>query len=316
MNLRQKNRGVAAAVLGVVGAMAGLTAYSPTLYRLFCAVTGYGGTTQRADSSPGEVSDRVVTVQFDTNVAKDMPWRFAPEQDKVKVHLGEQKLVFFSAENLSDQPVVGHATFNVAPPTTGAYFKKIQCFCFEEERLEPHQKVDMPVVFFVDPAIAADPTTAPVEAITLSYTFFRSLAPEKGEDLSRLAATSDPDPERGRRLVWDRCAACHNLSFNMAGPALGGIVGRKAGSAPGYAYSAALRQSDVTWSAESLDRWLADPRAFIPGTKMPVRVVDALDRRDVIAFLQNRGERKAPRRPGPRSRTNHRARPTNDTHHD
>jgi len=290
--LRRKNRLVVAALFVVIGSMAGLTAYSPTLYRLFCSVTGYGGTTQRADSSPGAVSDRVVWVEFDTNVAKDMPWRFAPEQDKVEVHLGEQKLVFFSAENLSDQPVVGHATFNVAPGTAGAYFKKIQCFCFDEERLEAHQKVDLPVVFFVDPAFAADPTTAKVEAITLSYTFFRSLAPEKGKDLSRLATTSDPDPERGRPLFWDRCAACHNLSFNMAGPSLGGIVGRKAGSAPGYAYSAALRQSDVIWSAESLDRWLTDPRAFIPGTKMPIRVVDTLDRRNIIAFLARKGGRE------------------------
>jgi cytochrome c oxidase assembly protein subunit 11 len=289
--LQRKNRLVVAALFVVIGSMAGLTAYSPTLYRLFCSVTGYGGTTQRADSSPVAVSDRVVWVEFDTNVAKDMPWRFAQEQDKVEVHLGEQKLVFFSAENLSDQPVVGHATFNVAPGTAGAYFRKIQCFCFEEERLEAHQKADLPVVFFVDPAFATDPTTANVEAITLSYTFFRSLAPEKGKDLSRLATTSDPDPERGRRLFWDRCAACHNLNFNMAGPSLGGFVGRKPGSALDYAYSAALRQSDVIWSGESLDRWLADPRAFVPGTKMPIRVVDALDRRDIIAFLARKGGR-------------------------
>ena len=139
--------------------------------------------------------------------------------------------------------------------------------------------------------------TAKVEAITLSYTFFRSLAPQTGKDLSRLATTSDPDPERGRPLFWDRCAACHNLSFNMAGPSIGGIVGRKAGSAPGYAYSVALRQSDVIWSAESLDRWLADPRAFIPGTRMPIRVVDALDRRDIIAFLATKGGREGDRAP-------------------
>ena len=287
MNLtRWRNLQVVAVCLAVIGAMTGLTAYSPTLYRLFCAVTGYGGTTQRADSSPGAVSDRVVTVEFDTNVAKDMPWRFAPEQEAVRVHLGEQKLVFFSAENLSDQPVVGHATFNVAPPTTGAYFKKIQCFCFDEERLEAHQKVDMPVVFFVDPAMAADPTTDHVEAITLSYTFFRSLAPEKGKELSRLAATSEHDPDRGRQLFADRCAACHNLSVNSVGPTLGGIFDRKAGSSAGYAYSDALRESEITWSADSLDRWLSDPRAFIAGARMPVRVLDPSVRRDIIAFLR------------------------------
>jgi cytochrome c oxidase assembly protein Cox11 len=289
--LQRKNRRVVAASLVIVGAMTGLTAYSPILYRLFCAATGYGGTTQRADSSPGAVSDRVVTVRFDTNVAKGMPWRFEPEQDKVKVHLGERKLVFFSAQNLSDQPIVGHATFNVAPPTTGAYFKKIQCFCFDEERLEAHQKVDMPVEFFVDPAMADDPTTEHVEAITLSYTFFRSLAPDKGKDLSRLAAASDPDPDRGRRLFWDRCAACHNLSSNMAGPTLGGILGRRAGSSPGYAYSPALRQSDLIWSAESLDRWLADPRSFIAGTRMPVRVTSS-------PFFERRAARRPSEPPG------------------
>jgi cytochrome c oxidase assembly protein subunit 11 len=287
---------VVAVCLAVIVAMTGLTAYSPTLYRLFCAITGYGGTTQRADSSPGALSDRTVLVEFDTNIAKDMPWRFEPEQEAVKVHLGERKLVFFSAENLSDQPVVGHATFNVAPPTTGAYFKKIQCFCFTEERLEAHQKVDMPVEFFVDPAMAADPTTEHVEAITLSYTFFRSLAPDKGEELSRLAAA--PDPEQGRRLLAERCAACHNLTVNSVGPTLGGIVGRRAGSSPGYAYSAALRQSDVIWSADSLDRWLADPRAFVPGTKMPVRVIDPSVRRDIIAFLRNESGQRSERPAG------------------
>jgi len=101
----------------------------------------------------------MITVRFDSNVARDLPWRFEPAQREVRVHLGEQQLVFFTAENLTDQAIVGHATFMVTPETTGIYFNKVQCFCFEEERLNAHQKVDMPVVFFVDPALASDPET-------------------------------------------------------------------------------------------------------------------------------------------------------------
>ena len=286
MDLRRKNLAVVAACMGAIGVMTGLVAYSPTIYRLFCAATGYGGTTQRAQSSPGAVSERTVRVQFDTNVAPNLRWRFEPEQSAVSVHLGEQKLVFFSAENLSDQPIVGHATFNVAPPGAGFYFKKIECFCFSEERLEAHQRVDMPVVFFVDPAFANDPTTANVASLTLSYTFFRSLTPEKGKELSRLAAASNPDPARGQELFAERCAACHNLRVNSVGPALGGVLGRRAGSSPGYAYSEALRQSEITWSEDNLERWLSGPREFIEGTKMPVRVTDPSVRRDIVAYLQ------------------------------
>jgi cytochrome c oxidase assembly protein subunit 11 len=291
MNLRRKNSAVVAACIGAIGVMTGLVAYSPTIYRLFCAATGYGGTTQRVESGPGAVSERTVRVQFDTNVAPTLPWRFESEQSQVSVRLGEQKLVFFSAENLSDQPIVGHATFNVAPPGAGFYFKKIQCFCFSEERLEAHEKVDMPVVFFIDSAFANDPTTANVASLTLSYTFFRSLTPEKSKELSRLAASSDPDPARGQQLFADHCAACHNLQVSSVGPMLGSVFGRTAGSSPGYAYSEALRQSDIVWSEDNLERWLSGPRQFIEGTKMPVRVADPSARRDIIAYLrQESGE--------------------------
>jgi cytochrome c oxidase assembly protein Cox11 len=138
----RKNMRVAAALVVVIGIMASLVSYSPTLYRVFCAATGFGGTTQRAEGDNGAVSDRVITVRFDTNIASGLPWRFEPVQREVKVHLGEEKLIFFSAENLTDQPIVGHATFNVTPEKTGLYFKKIQCFCFDDERLDAHQKVD------------------------------------------------------------------------------------------------------------------------------------------------------------------------------
>jgi len=283
---RCKNLRVVVPCLAFIGIMIGIVAYSPTLYRLFCAATGFGGTTQRAVADAGVVSNRTVTVQFDSNVAPDLPWRFVPAEREVSVHLGEQKLVFFTAENLSDNAIVGHATFNVTPDRTGIYFNKTQCFCFDDERLEAHEKVDMPVVFFVDPALGNDSETADIHMITLSYTFFRSATSDKAKELSRFLATAEPDTARGRQLFAERCASCHAVDVNKGGPILGGVVGRRAGSAPGYNYSLALRSADLTWSVDNLDRWLADPSKFIAGAKMPIRILDASTRRDVIAYLQ------------------------------
>ncbi|KWV48838.1 cytochrome C oxidase assembly protein [Bradyrhizobium macuxiense] len=278
-----------------LGVMFGLVAYAPELYRAFCGATGYGGTTQRAYSDPTTTSDKTVTVAFDSNVAPGLPWRFEPEQRSVTVHLGEQKLVFFTAENLSNESIVGHAAFNVTPETSGIYFNKIQCFCFNEERLEPHQKVEMPVVFFVDPAFAKDADNLHVDTITLSYTFFRSTNPSQSKNLSRFLANAAPDPVHGRQLFTERCTACHATDINKAGPVLGGVVGRRAGSAPGYHYSAALKSAGLTWSTDNLDRWLADPQKLVPGARMPVRVLDAPSRRDIIAYLQKVGQQRGNR---------------------
>lgn len=284
---RIRNLKIVAPCIVVIGIMIGLVAYSPTLYRLFCAATGYGGTTQRANSNSGTVSDRTITVRFDSNVAPGLPWRFEPAQREVTVHLGEQRLVFFTAENLADQAIVGHAAFNVSPATTGIYFNKIQCFCFDEERLNAHQKVDMPVVFFVDPALATDSETRDVDTITLSYTFFRSVNPENAKSLSRFAtAEAGPNAARGQQFFAERCAACHALDGNRTGPMLRGVVGRTAGSAPGYKYTPAVAGAGLTWSADNLDRWLAYPSKVIPGTRMPVRVIDASIRQDIIAYLK------------------------------
>jgi cytochrome c oxidase assembly protein subunit 11 len=283
---RSKNLRVVAVLIVAMGVMTGLVAYSPTLYRLFCAATGYNGTTQRAENDSSAISDRAIAVRFDTNIAADLPWRFEPVQREVKVHLGEEKLVFFTAENLTDKPLVGHATFNVTPDKTGFYFKKIQCFCFDDERLGPHQKVEMPVDFFVDSAMASDPNAADVTTITLSYTFFRTEETDSAKDLARFDASAAPDRQRGEALFAARCAACHVLDRNKAGPALGGVFGRKAGSAPGYNYSPALLASGVTWSADDLDRWLSGPRDFVPGSRMPVKILDATTRRDIIAYLK------------------------------
>jgi cytochrome c oxidase assembly protein subunit 11 len=269
-----------------LGIMFGLVAYAPQLYRAFCGATGYGGTTQRAYADPATASDKTVTVAFDSNVAPDLPWRFEPEQRSVTVHLGEQKLVFFTAENLGNESIVAHATYNVTPETSGAYFNKIQCFCFNEERLDPHQKVEMPVVFYVDTAFAKDADNAHVDTITLSYTLLRSVNPGQAENLSRFEANAAPDPVHGAQLFTERCSACHAIESNKTGPMLGGVFGRKAGSAAGFHYSPALQNAALVWSTNSLDRWLADPKAFVPGARMPVRVLDAPSRRDLVAYLQ------------------------------
>lgn len=268
-----------------IGVMTAAVSYSVTLYRLFCQVTGAGGYTQRAASDTATQVTRTVTVSFNTDVAPGMPWRFVPVQRSVTVHLGEEALVFFEAENLSDQPIVGHATFNVTPDQVGLYFKKIQCFCFAEERLGPHQKVEMPVDFFVDPRMQADPDAEDVHNITLSYTFFESRQPEGAQDLARFD-NRPPDPAAGRTLFATVCGACHAPDHNKVGPLLEGVVGRRAGSVPGYPYSTALAQSGITWDAATLDQWLAAPQHFIPGAQMPFSLPDAMRRRDVIAYLE------------------------------
>ena len=289
----RRNLFVIAPCLAVIAAMCVIVAYSPTLYRMFCAATGLAGTTQRVASDTATVSNKTVTVGFDSNVAPGLPWRFEPDQREVNVRLGEQTLVYFTAENTGEQAIVGHATFNVTPATTGIYFNKIQCFCFTEERLGAHEKVRMPVVFYVDPAFGTDPEMRGVSTITLSYTFFRSANPQNAQDLSRFLADAPPDPAHGQALFAERCAACHALDQNRIGPMLGGVVGRHAGKAPGYAYSTALRQAALTWSADNLDRWLANPQKFVPGAKMPVRVLDELSRRDLIAYLQKESAQHA-----------------------
>ena len=158
-------------LLLVIAGMIGLVAVSPALYRAFCEATGFNGTTLRADRAPGAVAGQV-KVQFDANVHPGLPWRFEPEQTAVNVAPGAQTKIFYRAQNLSARAITGQAVYNVSPDTVGKYFKKIQCFCFSEQTLQPGQRVDMPVVFFVDPAIEKDPDTKDVHEITLSYTFY------------------------------------------------------------------------------------------------------------------------------------------------
>jgi cytochrome c oxidase assembly protein subunit 11 len=168
---QNKNGKTLVILLLVIAGMIGLVAVSPTLYRAFCEATGFNGTTLRADKAPGAVAGQV-KVQFDANVHPGLPWRFEPEQSAVNVAPGAQTRIFYRAKNLSARAITGQAVYNVSPDTVGKYFKKIQCFCFSEQTLQPGQNVDMPVVFFVDPAIEKDPDTRDVHEITLSYTFY------------------------------------------------------------------------------------------------------------------------------------------------
>jgi cytochrome c oxidase assembly protein Cox11/cytochrome c2 len=292
--LARRNLAVVACALLAIAGMTALVSYSTTIYRLFCAATGYGGTTRRVALDDAARSAETVTVRFNTDVAPGLPWRFEPPGE-VTVHLGDQALVYFKATNLSDKPLVGHATYNVEPDVVGRYFNKIQCFCFTEERLAPHQSVEMPVVFFVDPAMLKDADAGYLRSITLSYTFFASLRPDEASDLGRFAEPIPPgptaNPVRGHQLFAERCAGCHTAGGNGAGPMLAGVVGRRAGSVPGYDYSPALRAAGLAWSEDNLERWLAGPKVFVPGARMPIHVSEAADRRDLVAYLATLDER-------------------------
>ena len=154
--------------------MLGLAYASVPLYRLFCQVTGFGGTTQRAaadDAAPTAMAE-TMSIRFDANVADGLGWTFKPVETQTTVRIGERRLAFYRATNLTDQPITGIASFNVSPDTAGAYFVKVQCFCFNEQTLEPGETVDMPVSYYVDPALLKDASARKIDEITLSYTFF------------------------------------------------------------------------------------------------------------------------------------------------
>lgn len=172
--------GAVALICGVlVLGMAGLSFAAVPLYRLYCQVTGYQGTTQRAEKASDVVLDRIVKVHFDANVAADLPWKFEPLQSSLDVKVGENTLAYFKATNTSDKVTVGTAVFNVTPDAVGPHFNKVQCFCFTEQRLEPGQSVEMPVSFFVDPAFVTDEETSVLSELTLSYAFYPVAAPKK-----------------------------------------------------------------------------------------------------------------------------------------
>jgi cytochrome c oxidase assembly protein subunit 11 len=163
------------ALAGVVGGMLALSFAAVPLYRVFCAVTGYGGTPQIGLGGSASVSEQRITVRFDAVTSPELPWHFAPEQQQVTLRLGDEQVAFYRARNEAKTPVTGIAVYNVTPDKVGKYFHKTACFCFNEQTLAPGQSMQMPVSFWVDPAIATDPSTRDVGTITLSYSFFRSL---------------------------------------------------------------------------------------------------------------------------------------------
>jgi cytochrome c oxidase assembly protein subunit 11 len=171
-SLARRNGRTAAFATLLVLAMTGLAFASVPLYRLFCQVTGFDGTTMRAAAAPGPVAGKEIAIRFDANRAASLPWRFAPEKPREIVTIGEREMAFYTAKNLSARAVKGTATFNVSPVQAGRYFSKIQCFCFNEQLLKPGEEVRMPVVFFVDPKILKDPEARRISEITLSYTFY------------------------------------------------------------------------------------------------------------------------------------------------
>jgi cytochrome c oxidase assembly protein subunit 11 len=177
------------ALLGAatVAAMVGVAFAAVPLYDAFCRVTGFGGTTQVAEAAPQRTGERVITVRFDASTARGLPWRFQPAQRQVSLRTGEEVLAFYTASNPADRPVTGTATFNVTPLKAGQYFNKVECFCFTEQELAPGQSVEMPVSFFIDPAIEDNPNLREVTTITLSYTFFET------EKSAAMAATGRGD---------------------------------------------------------------------------------------------------------------------------
>ncbi|MEP4769037.1 MAG: cytochrome c oxidase assembly protein [Roseibium sp.] len=178
-NLSHSNRKVAMACVGMFAFMVGAAYAAVPLYDLFCRVTGFGGTTQVAETESDLVIDRMITVRFDGNVNHTLPWKFKPMQRSVTLKMGETAQLAYVATNAGANQTVGTSTYNVSPPTAGAYFNKLDCFCFTEQALEPSETVEMPVVFFVDPEMNKDPELKHVKEITLSYTFFPVEQPEQ-----------------------------------------------------------------------------------------------------------------------------------------
>jgi cytochrome c oxidase assembly protein subunit 11 len=176
-----KNTKTLLIVFGVVFLMIGLAFASVPLYRMFCQITGFGGTTMVSDKLPDKIVDREITVKFDANTSRSINWDFRAEKHEETVKLGQQGIIAFVARNNARVPTAGTAIYNVTPNKVGKYFQKIQCFCFAEQILEPGQEMQMPVLFYIDPKMNDDPTMQDVTTITLSYTFF----PAESEELDK-----------------------------------------------------------------------------------------------------------------------------------
>jgi Cytochrome oxidase assembly factor len=192
--LARRNRAVMVGCVVFVASMLGVAYAAVPLYTLFCQITGYAGTTRRAEMPSDRVLDQMVTVRFDANVGAKLPWRFRPVEPSVRVRLGEVTTVNYVVENRADHPVTASATFNVTPEISGSFFSKLTCFCFTEQTLQAGEVREMPVTFYVDPALVDDPDARYVSTITLSYTFFEV------KDAAPLAARQTGEAEANRQL--------------------------------------------------------------------------------------------------------------------
>lgn len=172
--LERKNKRLILSVFGVVALMVGLAYVSVPLYTLFCQLTGFDGTTQRAETAPTTILDRQVTIRFNADVNSALDWSFKPEVNKMDIRVGQSALTSFKAHNNSTKAVTGTALYNVTPPKAGKYFNKMQCFCFGEQVLQPGETMDMPVLFYMDPEMDKDPNMDDVTTVTLSYTFYKA----------------------------------------------------------------------------------------------------------------------------------------------
>ncbi|MDZ4379889.1 MAG: cytochrome c oxidase assembly protein [Parvibaculum sp.] len=211
MKIRRKSIPPVALSLTIVAIATAGVAYSPTLYRMFCAATGYGGTVSVNRALKPQESDSIgpaITVRFDANTAPGLEWDFKPVQRAVQTHSGVPTTVYYRATNTSDRAIVGRATYNVTPDSAGYYFNKTECFCFTEQKLAPGESADMPIVFFIDPEMATDIDTRSIRTITLSYTFFQQDSSE--EALAAAKPLREESEARARELATAETADFSN----------------------------------------------------------------------------------------------------------
>ena len=185
-NLKAQNKKVIFIITSVGMLMLSLSYAAVPLYDIFCRVTGFGGTTQIASSAPGSTGHPNINIRFESNITDSLNWDFYSKTKTVKIPMGEEKTIYYFAKNLSDEPIVGTATFNVTPAKAGQYFMKIDCFCFVEQLLNPGESMNMPVTFFIDPDLYKDENVQEVNEITLSYTFMKSMDQSKVEEQGKL----------------------------------------------------------------------------------------------------------------------------------
>jgi cytochrome c oxidase assembly protein subunit 11 len=205
-----RNRVVLGALTGVALGMVALSFAAVPLYQVFCRATGFGGTTQRASQGAAQVLDRKIEIRFNTDVNSELPWLFKPNQRSVTLKIGETGMATFHAVNKSSETVIGTAVYNVTPEKAGLYFDKIQCFCFTQQLLKPQESADLPVAFYVDPAIAKDPNLDDVKVITLSYTFYRAKSPQLDKAIDaegRAAETEQIEKAVSQNAGTDKPAA-------------------------------------------------------------------------------------------------------------